>query len=195
MPLNRKREREPAEDRSVKRAREDKEIIYLSSEDRDSSASPEKDNGSDLDVLENTLVEGDVLPWEETGVVPEASGSTSPKGKGKEVAKPSMDLQEDLECVICCTPIFEEANIATLMVVPHICVPCGHGGCGPCIFKWVEKSVTCPQCRFKLPHKNSAVRDYILERIVDKYAKSTLSPEEFAAREEQITYAVFGEAK
>src|SRR2546423_6418930 len=89
--------------------------------------------------------------------------------------------------------------IANLMIAPHICSPCGHGGCGPCstispkyatnlVTKWFEKSDTCPQCRGKLSIENPIVKDYILERIVDKYARSILPLQEMADRELQAQY-------
>jgi len=106
------------------------------------------------------------------------------KGKGKAIEveeKPGyvpLDLQEELECFIC----------STLMVVPYICSPCGHGACGPCIFKWKERSNTCPQCRANLSTEEPFIRDYVLERITQKYSKTVLTEEELLERENQATY-------
>ncbi len=96
-------------------------------------------------------------------------------------------------------PPCEILIIANLMIAPYICSPCGHGGCGPCstispkyatnlVTKWFEKSDTCPQCRGKLSVENPVVKDYILERIVDKYARSILPLEETTDREQQAQY-------
>jgi hypothetical protein len=84
--------------------------------------------------------------------------------------------------------------IASLLLVPYVCSPCGHGACGPCsifphrnntnvVYKWRDKSDTCPQCRVKLSTSEPFLRDYILERIAEKYARTTLSPEELVERE------------
>jgi len=56
------------------------------------------------------------------------------------------------------------------------------------VTKWFEKSQTCPQCRAKLSFDAPFVRDYILERIIDKYARTTLSAEEILEREKQVVY-------
>jgi hypothetical protein len=91
------------------------------------------------------------------------------------------------------------ANLAMLFIVPHICSTCGHAACGPCcnpihalhliiVHKWLETSTTCPQCRAKLSTANSLVRDFTLERVADKYAKSALSALELVDRETQTTY-------
>ena len=56
------------------------------------------------------------------------------------------------------------------------------------VYKWREKSDQCPQCRIKLSKEEPFLRDYILERIAEKYAKVTLSPEELVQREIQTTY-------
>lgn len=62
------------------------------------------------------------------------SSSSPDKGKGKEVdTQEPLNMQEELECFICCIfPPCEILIIANLMIAPHICSPCGHGGCGPC---------------------------------------------------------------
>jgi hypothetical protein len=211
---SRKREREEtssiqSEERNTKRPRDMPEVILLSSDgdepvgrraspltissttddDVDEEENEVIDSDAEMDFFDDTLVE-DALSWKEsTDVNPEPSSSSTPdKGKGKEIAKPALDLQEELECFICCIPLLEMTNLAMLMVVPHICSPCGHGACGPCIHKWVEKSMRCPHCRAKLPSTDALVRDYILERITDKYAKTVLSAEELADREHRITY-------
>ena len=57
------------------------------------------------------------------------------------------------------------------------------------VIKWFEKSDTCPQCRAKLSTVNPFIRDYILERITDKYARTILSAEEILDREQQALYS------
>jgi hypothetical protein len=192
---------------AVKRARENREVIILSSEGDDdnngassvSTTTTDNDEAGyllDIDWLDHMATED--YEDQEAAIAPEpaveASCSSSPskgkatpeKGKGKEMSLPPLDLHEELECVICCMCVVEVINVAYLMVVPHICVPCGHGACGPCLFKWVETSATCPECRTKLSTKNPLIRDYILERIIQKYTTVTLTPEEMETRDRKI---------
>jgi len=51
------------------------------------------------------------------------------------------------------------------------------------VYKWNEKSDTCPQCRVKLSAMRPFVRDYLLERIAEKYARTILSAAEVLERE------------
>ena len=51
------------------------------------------------------------------------------------------------------------------------------------VYKWKERSHTCPQCRGALSKEEPFLRDYILERITEKYAKVKLAPEELLERE------------
>lgn len=125
-PAARKRGRENALDgRNVKRQRED--VIELSSDTEDpmvpQRASSGKElrievvsvsSGSDVDDLfdkdpETTLVDDEVQFTGESSRSnnnsPKSSLEASPsdKGKGKEVYRePALDLQEELECFICC---------------------------------------------------------------------------------------------
>jgi len=90
--------------------------------------------------------------------------------------------------------------IATLIIVPYVCSPCGHGACGPCsmfllpstililVMTWLETSDTCPECRTRLSPAEPVLRDFMLERILEKYAKATLSPSQIQEREKQVTY-------
>jgi hypothetical protein len=110
----------------------------------DSLVEVESSNGFNED-FENTLVDDDVLyAGEKTATIDNdnsmkfsasSSGTSSPpdKGKGKEIISQSvLDLQEELECFICCLSFSDAANLANFMLVPYICSPCGHGACGPC---------------------------------------------------------------
>jgi hypothetical protein len=72
-----------------------------------------------------------------TGTSLETIKPSLDKGKGKEkdaATDPAVfDLQEELECIICCKcPLVYMLTEATLLTVPYICSPCGHGACGPC---------------------------------------------------------------
>lgn len=58
------------------------------------------------------------------------------------------------------------------------------------VYKWREKSEGCPQCRIKLSTEEPFLRDYVLERIAEKYARVKLSPEELLEREVLATYTV-----
>jgi hypothetical protein len=67
-----------------------------------------------LDYLEDTLLDDDVQ-LNDDKPLGESSGTTD-KGKGKEVeilpAQPVLELQEELECFICCIFTFEIANFS-----------------------------------------------------------------------------------
>jgi hypothetical protein len=69
-------------------------------------------------------------------------------------------------------------------VCPHITI-------ANSVYKWSEKSDTCPQCRAKLSTTEPFVRDYLLERIAEKYARTLLTTEEVLEREVQATYTLF----
>jgi hypothetical protein len=163
-----------------------------------SIGSSTSDDDSSNEDLDNTLVE-EKEDMNDTS--PESSTSSTNKGKGKELfVDLNLDLQEELECFICClSSCLCGLIVATLLLVPHVCSPCGHGACGPCsislkdctnsVYKWRQKSDQCPQCRIKLSKEEPFLRDYILERIAEKYAKVTLSPEELVQREVLTTYS------
>jgi hypothetical protein len=51
------------------------------------------------------------------------------------------------------------------------------------VIQWRQKSELCPQCRVKLSVEEPFIRDYVLERISEKYAKIMLSQEEISQRE------------
>jgi hypothetical protein len=68
-----------------------------------------------MDYLEDTLLEEDVQLDDSNNPIGESSGTTD-KRKGKEVeippAQPILDLQEELECFICCIFSFEMTNVS-----------------------------------------------------------------------------------
>jgi len=54
---------------------------------------------------------GSTAQEETTDVLPESSGTKKDKGKGKAVPEePVFDLQEELECFICCFPLSLPSN-------------------------------------------------------------------------------------
>jgi hypothetical protein len=100
---------------------------------------PVPSSSSDESIAEDSENEFD----EEDMTVPSlskiesSSGQTSRstvKGKEKETFSPSaLELQEELECSICGTALlYIGLTVANILMVPHICCPCGHGACGPC---------------------------------------------------------------
>jgi hypothetical protein len=85
--------------------------VHSSSEDLESVEAEDEDDEF-LDYFEDTLIDDELQfidPDTEKEPVASSSGTTSSpdKGKGKEVAiepiQPALDLQEELECFICCT--------------------------------------------------------------------------------------------
>ncbi len=72
--------------------------------------------------------------------------------------------------------------LAVLAVIPS-------EDCPNVVYKWREKSDKCPQCRIKLSKEEPFLRDYVLERIAEKYAKVTLSSEELVERDKLVTYS------
>jgi hypothetical protein len=151
----RKREREYAvlDERQPKRPRE--EPIELSSDNDDLHAQPVRrhrtpqipspysvtsdDIANDLndefpDDLEETYVEEEaeesILERE---TAPGGASSSTSADKGKQKENIAIELQEELECAICCTLVLLiRLTVANIMMIPHVCSPCGHGGCGPC---------------------------------------------------------------
>jgi hypothetical protein len=91
--------------------------VYSSSED---SGQVEVDDEDDefLDYFEDTLIDDELSNFTEKEPEASSSGTTSSpeKGKGKEVAieptEPVLDLQEELECFICCTIPTEITNVS-----------------------------------------------------------------------------------
>jgi len=66
-------------------------------------------------------------------------------------------LGEKLTCAVC----------FGVMVAPHA-TACGHTFCGPCIFKWISKKPSCPECRFPISGANpSRVLDDLLRVAVE----------------------------
>lgn len=67
-----------------------------------------------MDYLEDTLLEEDVQ-LDSGKPLGESSGTTD-KGKGKEVeippAQPVLELQEELECFICCIFTYDISNVS-----------------------------------------------------------------------------------
>ena len=136
-PLSRKRERDysmslSVDERSSKRPREDDHEVILLSSDGDepviarhqgqtpvtiSSTTDESEEVADsvfdeLDIFDDTLVDDldeSMLSWgEKKETIAEASGSSTPdKGKGKEIVTSTLDLQDELECFICCILLLE----------------------------------------------------------------------------------------
>lgn len=138
--LSRKRERDfsmslSVDERSLKRPREDDHEVILLSSDGDepviarhpaqtpvtiSSTTDESEEvaysvSDELDNFDDTLVDDldeSMLSWvEKKETIAEASGSSTPdKGKGKEIVMSTLDLQDELECFICCILRWNEAD-------------------------------------------------------------------------------------
>jgi hypothetical protein len=221
---SRKREREViAEERQNKRQRED--VIELSSDgdepplarvrrmnpvNVDSSTSDE-DTGYE-DDFDATLVEDDILLVEGTsaavgndtlrGSSGTSSGTTRSMEKGKEkqvIVEPILDIQEELECFICCivpSDFADNSDVTScavrLFTLWSRCLWAlqyvTSDDLTNLVYKWREKSNTCPQCRIKLSSAEPFLRDYVLERIAEKFAKLNLSPEELLEREVLAAY-------
>ena len=129
-PQSRKRGREVADEGQRKRPREE-DVILLSSDNEDTKpivalggrrfspvtvdSTTNTSGTEDMEEIDDTSLEDDIPVEEFLGsskmVHAESSGTTSSssrnKGKGKEVDRQeSLDLQEELECFICCIPHF-----------------------------------------------------------------------------------------
>ncbi|KAE8688966.1 hypothetical protein F3Y22_tig00110946pilonHSYRG00104 [Hibiscus syriacus] len=71
---------------------------------------------------------------EEIGFVPASKSSI-------EALEKVLDLGSEFECAIC----LDEGKIKAKRM------PCGHAFHGRCIEKWLEKSHSCPLCRYNMP--------------------------------------------
>jgi hypothetical protein len=131
-PQSRKRGREIGEEGQRKRPKEE-DVILLSSDNEDTKPIVQNASGGrrfspvtvnsttdisgteDMEEIDDTSLEDDIPVEEFLGsskmVHAESSGTTSSssrnKGKGKEVDRGELlDLQEELECFICCISLF-----------------------------------------------------------------------------------------
>ncbi|KAG1757306.1 hypothetical protein EDB19DRAFT_25539 [Suillus lakei] len=102
------------------------------------------------------------------------SPQTSPASKkGKINAKDSIDttknILEGFETEIICPICFD------IMVVAHLCNPCGHSCCGECAQGWISQnksSPACAVCRAVLSTTKPLLPNYALDAVVQQYIRA-----------------------